>query len=467
MKKNKIKFGTDGWRGEIAKDFTFKNIEKVSLAFVQYLKKFNLIKNGIAVGYDNRFQSEDFARVAASICSNANIKTFYSEISLPSPALSYFVNTNKLDGGIMITASHNPSNWNGFKIKESFGGSAKSETTKEIEAILEEMNEPIKPADKENQKYELFNPKPEYLKHISSFVDLSIIKSAGIKIIFDPMHGSGAGYLKEIIPEIEEINSNRDPLFGGVNPEPLPSNLTDLISTTKESILKNKLSVGIAIDGDADRIGAIDPDGTYISSHNVFSLLLKHLYENKKLRGKIVKTFNISRLVEKQAKEYGLEIIEKPIGFKYIVEEFLKGGVMIGGEESGGIGIINNIPERDGTLNALLLLELIAITGKTLSQNLKSIMDKLGYYYYDRLDLHIKRDLFSSKLEKLKNIKDFAGNNVTKIETLDGVKLNFQDGSWILFRASGTEPLLRIYSEGTSIDQVKFLLGKGETFIKE
>ena len=294
-------------------------------------------------------------------------------------------------------------------------------------------------------------------------MDIKKIKEANIKIVFDPMHGSGAGYLKELLLTIDEINSNRDPLFGGVNPEPLPVNLIDLKSATREAQQKNKLTLGIAIDGDADRIGAYDPDGTYISSHNIFSLLLKHLYENKHLKGKIIKTFNISRLIEKQAKEYGLEIIEKPIGFKYIAEEFLKGGVMIGGEERGGIGIMNNIPERDGSLNALLLLEFVATTGRTLSQNLNLIMDKLGRFYYDRLDIHIERESVLPKLEKFKSAKKFGSNDIARIETLDGIKLNFKDESWILFRPSGTEPLLRIYAEGKSVDQVKMLLAEGES----
>src|SRR3989339_1128458 len=459
MKKD-IKFGTDGWRGEIAKDFTFENVRLVTQAFIKHFKKTDFCQKGIAIGYDNRFLSEYFARLCAELCAGAKIKTFYSKIALPSPALSYFVNANNLGAGIMITASHNPSGWNGFKIKEAFGGSARPEVTKEVESELNNTEKINK-----SGSYKTFDPKTGYLKHIASFVDMDKIKSSNIKVFLDPMNGSGAGYLKELLPSIIEINGNRDPLFHGINPEPLPINLEELISATKEAAFSGKLVAGIAIDGDADRIGAVDPDGSYISSHNIFSLILKHLYENKKLRGKVIKTFNISRLVEKQAKAYGLEIIEKPIGFKYIAEEFLKGGVLIGGEESGGIGTAGYIPERDGSLNALLLLELIAVTGKTLSQNLKEIMDKLGYYYYDRLDLHIERELFVPKLEKLKTAETFAGSKVVKIETLDGVKLNFADESWILFRPSGTEPLLRIYAEGRTMDQVRLLLGEGNRLI--
>lgn len=462
---DQIKFGTDGWRGEIAKDFTFENVSRAAHAFIEYLNKANLAKNGVAVGYDNRFQSEDFAKLSANICASRGIKTFYSSISLPSPALSYYVNANKLGAGIMITASHNPYDWNGFKIKEAFGGSSRPEVTKEIEALLQSLKFQMT-NEKFQNKFQLFNPKISYLKHISSFVDLEKIKSANISMFLDPMNGSGAGYLTEILPNLVEINGNRDPLFHGINPEPLPINLLDLLSVVKDSSLKNKLSVGIAIDGDADRIAAYDPDGTYISSHYVFSLLLKHLVENKKLTGKVVKTFNISRLVEKQAKEYGLELVETPIGFKYIAEHFLTSDVLLGGEESGGLGIKGNIPERDGSLNALLLLELIAWSGKTLSQNLKEIMREHGSYFYDRIDLHISREKFLPKLEELSKVSKFSNQAIVKIESLDGIKLNFSDESWILFRASGTEPLLRIYAEGRSMDQAKLLLSEGQKLIE-
>ncbi|MBI5700588.1 phosphoglucomutase/phosphomannomutase family protein [Candidatus Saganbacteria bacterium] len=456
-----IKFGTDGWRAEIARDFTFENLSKVTYAFIRYLVNSGLADKGIAVGYDNRFQSEDFARKSAEICSNAGIKTFLSEISLPSPALSYYVYSQKLSAGIMITASHNPSAWNGFKIKESFGGSARPEVTQAIEAELQSLNLQL-PTSNIKREIETFDPKPDYLKHIASFVDLNKIKSAGITMVLDPMNGSGSSFLKELLPDLVEINNNRDPLFHGVAPEPLPVNLSELSSIVKDGENKNKLTVGIAIDGDADRIAAYDPDGTYISSHYVFSLILKHLVENKKLKGKIVKTFNISRLVEFQAKEYGLEIIETPIGFKYIADQFLRGGVLIGGEESGGLGIIGNIPERDGSLNALLLLELVAITKKTLSQNLNEIMKKHGFFYYDRIDLHLSREIFGPIMKELVELKEFGGLSVSKVETLDGVKLNFADESWILFRASGTEPLLRIYAEGKTMDNVKLLLSYGQ-----
>ncbi len=461
-----IKFGTDGWRARIADDFTFNNIRLVTAAFILYLKKSGLAKDGVAVGFDNRFQSEDFAACAAEVCAAAGIKTYLSKISLPSPALSYFVKSHGLGAGIMITASHNPPEWNGFKIKENFGGSSRPEVTKAVEKILSEnlfsaSGHVPQPANKFAVKIEVFDPKPEYLKHIASFVDLEKIKKAGINAVLDPMHGSGSGYLKELI-DLEEINGNRDPLFGGVNPEPILPNLEELMSYMKSM---PELSVGIAIDGDADRIGAVDPTGTFITSHYAFSLILKHLVENRKMSGKVVKTFNISRLVEKQAKKYGLPIDEVPIGFKHIADKMINEKVLIGGEESGGIGVLGNIPERDGSLCALLLLELMAYEKKTLKQLLDGIMDELGHYYYDRIDLHVERETALPKMKELNKMGSFAGSKITNIETLDGIKLNFEDSSWILFRLSGTEPLLRIYAEGASFDRVEQLLEVGQKAI--
>ncbi len=454
-----VKFGTDGWRARIAEDFTFANVRLVTQAMIDALKL-----KSIAIGYDNRFESEDFARAAAEVCSGAGVKTFLSSASLPSPTLSYWIKDKGLDAGIMITASHNPPEWNGFKIKESFGGSARPEVTQKVEQNLR-INSRLNLGENSfsTLPIELFDPQPDYLKHISSFVDLEAIKKANLRIIVDPMYGSGAGYLKQILP-VDEIRGNRNPLFGGVNPEPIPVNLIETISYVREQALKypDDLTVGIVLDGDSDRIGCVDATGTFISSHNVFSLLLYHLVENRKMSGKVVKTFNITRLVEKQAKKYNLPFEETPIGFKYIADLMLKEKVLIGGEESGGLGIMGNIPERDGNLCALLLLELMAVKKQTLKQILDTIMDELGHYYYDRADLHLEREVFAPLVEKLKSSDKFAGKKVIKLETLDGVKLNFEDEAWILFRPSGTEPLLRIYSEGRTVDDCDRLLAEGQ-----
>ncbi len=465
-----IKFGTDGWRAKIADEFTFENVEKVTLAFIKYLKDNKLDKKGVAVGYDNRFQSEDFAQKSAEICSTHGIRVLLTKESVPSPVLSFIVNHNKLGAGIMITASHNPPEWNGFKIKEAFGGSARPEVTKVVEKNISQIkNEKLKIKNEGN--IVIVNPKPDYFKQLEKLIDFDLIAKSGIKIVVDPMYGSGAGYIKDILQkygvDVEEIHGNRDPSFGGINPEPLPINLEDTISYMKT--FDRAYATCIVLDGDGDRLAAVDPSGAYLSSHNMFSLLLKHLVENKKLKGKVVKTFNISRLIEKQAKKYKLKLDEVPIGFKHIVNIMLKEKVIIGGEESGGMGIYGHLPERDGTFCGLLLLELMAKSGYNLKQILDEIMDELGYYHYNRIDLKLtNRDKMLEGLNKIKSNppKIFADKKITKVETLDGVKLNFSDESWILFRPSGTEPLLRIYAEGTTEESVKLLLGFGEDLFR-
>lgn len=365
----KIKFGTDGWRGRIADDFTFDNVRLVTQALVEYLREKGLAENGIAVGYDNRFQSEDFAQVAAQICSGAGIKTLLAEHAVPSPVLSYAVKSMELGAGIMITASHNPSEWNGFKIKEAFGGSAFPETTQEIEKRLKETLL-ITPS---TLNIKAFDPNPAYLDKIKSLVNLDLIKTHNLKIIIDPMHGSGAGYFKALGLAVIEVRGNRDPLFGGVNPEPLPINLEESISFVKETALKysNELTACIVLDGDADRLAAIDGSGRFINTHNVFTLLLKHLAVHRRLSGEVVKTFNLSNLIDKLCGEYGLSLTVTPIGFKHIAKLMLEKDILLGGEESGGMGIKGFIPERDGIVAGLLLLELMAFEKENTGTNFR------------------------------------------------------------------------------------------------
>jgi phosphomannomutase len=428
-----------------------------------YLSDSGLNKKGVAVGYDHRFHSENFARAAAEVLAGAGLKVLLSDRALSSPALSYAVKNLGLDSGVMITASHNPPEWNGFKIKENFGGSAFPETTKKIEQHLSDRLT-VTP----NKKVELFNPLPAYLEHLRSFVDLELINQAGLKIVIDPMYGSGAGYFAALGLEVDEIRGFRNTLFGGINPEPLPVNLTETFSYVKEAALQSRqpLTACIVLDGDADRLAAVDASGRFINTHNVFALLLRHLYFNKKRQGEVVKTFNLTRLIEHFCAKQKLALTETPIGFKYIAKLMLEKEVMLGGEESGGMGIGGNIPERDGVLAGLLLLELMAKEQKSLEVLLKEIMEEYGHFYYDRIDLHHPQALqIVARLTK-EPPKKFAGRPITKIETLDGLKYNFEDESWILFRASGTEPLLRVYAEGRSLDGVRQIIGAGEETAK-
>jgi phosphomannomutase len=455
-----FKFGTDGWRAEIAADFTFDNLRLVTQALVDYLKQTGTAKKGIAVGYDNRFLSEHFARAAAEVSSGAGIKTFLTKNSLPSPVLSYTVKNLGLAAGIMITASHNPPQWNGFKIKEAFGGSAFPATTQAVEAALKNSLD-ITPSDK---NVEIIDPQPAYLDKIKSLVDLSLIKSGQLNMVVDAMHGSGIGYFAAFGLPITELRGQRDPLFGGINPEPITVNLQSSMKQVKELAgQKPKAKTAcIVLDGDADRLAAIDASGQFINTHNVFCLLLHHLVVHRKISGNIVKTFNLSNLIDILCQKHGRKLHVTPIGFKYIAELMLKEDILLGGEESGGMGIKGFIPERDGILAGLNLFELMAREKKTLLEIVKSLMEEHGYFYYNRVDLRTEKA--QATVEKLKTTppQEFAGAKVVKIEQLDGFKLNFADQSWILFRASGTEPLLRIYAEARSEEAVQQLLEAGK-----
>ncbi|MEE8638725.1 MAG: phosphoglucomutase/phosphomannomutase family protein [Candidatus Margulisiibacteriota bacterium] len=456
-----IKFGTDGWRARIAENFTFRNLRLVAQALADYLIEKKTAPKGIAIGYDNRFQSETFARIAAEICSGRGIQTHLFLHSAPAPAISFAVKNLNLAAGIMITASHNPPEWNGFKIKEDFGGSAFPQTTQAVEKKLQTTLH-ITPSATNIKN---FDPDPAYLEKIKSLVDLDLIGNRRLKIIVDPMHGSGAGYFKKLGLPVIEIRGDRDPLFGGINPEPIPLNLEESISFVKETTLKysSELTACVVLDGDADRLAAIDGSGRFINPHNVFALLLHHLIVHRKLSGDIVKTFNISNLINKLCNKHNRKLYVTPIGFKHVAEKIIKEDVLLGGEESGGMGIKGFIPERDGILAGLMLFELMAYEKKTLAQILDEIMKEHGYFYYDRAD--IRTDKAQEIVEKLKKSPPhkFASKIVAKVETLDGLKLNFEDESWILFRASGTEPLLRIYVEARTEEEVKQILGAGES----
>ncbi len=458
-----IKFGTDGWRARIAEEFTFDNLRLVTQALVDWLREKGTAEQGLAVGYDNRFQSEDFAKVAAEVASGAGIQTYLTACPVPAPVLSFSVKHMKLAAGVMITASHNPPEWNGFKIKEDFGGSAFPETTKTIEKNLKEKLD-IKPSS-ENVK--IFDPRPPYFEKIKSLVDLDLIRNARLKLMLDSMHGSGAGYVKDLGLPVFEIRGNRDPLFGGVNPEPIPLNLEESTSFVKETALKysSELTACIVLDGDADRLAAIDGSGRFINTHNVFALLLHHLIVHRKLSGNVVKTFNISNLIDKLCEKYNRKLYVTPIGFKHVAELMLKEDILLGGEESGGMGIKGYIPERDGILAGLMLFELMAYEKKSLAQILDGIMKEHGYFYYDRADINTSRAQPLVDQWKKSPFKEFAGKKVVSVDTLDGLKLNFEDEGWILFRASGTEPLLRIYVEARSEKEVKQILGEGESLV--
>lgn len=439
-------------------DFTHGNVQLVTQALVKYLKDKGLAGKGVAVGYDNRKDSENFARTAAEICAGAGIKTYLTAHSVPSPVISYTVKNNDLGAGVMITASHNPPEWNGFKIKEGFGGSSFPETTKAVEANLKNTLNIVPGIS----RLSVIDPDKQYLDKLRSLVDIDLIKKSNLKIVIDPMFGSGLGYFKKLGLPVTEIRGQRDVNFGGINPEPIALNL----KSSMEFVKNGSFDVCIVLDGDADRLAAIDSTGRFINTHNVFCLLLRHLVVHRQMTGEVVKTFNLTNLIDKLCREYQRKLTVVPIGFKHIAKEMLEKDVLLGGEESGGMGIKGFIPERDGVLAGLTLLELMATEKKTLLQILDEIMKEHGYFYYDRRDVHMDKGIELIKKLSLTPPSEYAGMKITKIETLDGLKFNFADESWILFRASGTEPLLRIYAEGRSEAEVKTLLAASQLLLK-
>lgn len=460
-----IKFGTDGWRGVIAKDFTFENLFTVAQATMDYLNREGLGSKGLVIGYDRRFLSRDFARRVAEIAAGNDIHVRLTEDYAPTPAVSWAVHESGAGAGVMITASHNPPEYNGFKIKESFGGSALPATTKIIEEIVayNQANDrravsiPYEEALKK-KAIELFDPCGGYFKQISRYVDLDLIAGAGIAVVVDPMYGAGGGFIPRLLPGVDEIHSSENPSFGGIPPEPIGQNLQELSALLKSG----KYRVGLALDGDADRIGAVDENGDFFSSHCIFTVILRHLIEYKKLAGGVVKTVSTTRMVDLLAKKFGLELFETPIGFKHICELMLKRDILMGGEESGGLGVKGHIPERDGILLGLLLLEAVAVSGKGLRQLLDETMDDIGHFFYQRIDSRIEDTAKEQLIARLRANPPTVidGQLVTSTNFSDGFKFTFENGDWLLIRPSGTEPVLRLYSEAGTLDQVERFLRK-------
>ncbi len=458
-----IKFGTDGWRGVIARDFTFENLSRVAQATMDYLNREGLGNKGLVVGYDRRFMSRDFARRVAEIAAGNGIHARLTEDYAPTPTVSWAVRETGSGAGVMITASHNPPEYNGFKIKEAFGGSALPVTTRIIEEIVAYNREndrrvisiPYEEALKKGS-IELFDPSEGYFHQISRYVDLDLIAKAGIIAVVDPMYGAGSGFIPRLLPAVDEIHNCENPSFGGVPPEPIGQNLRELSALLKNGTYR----VGLALDGDADRIGAVDENGDFFSSHCIFTVILRHLIEHKKLTGAVVKTVSTTRMVDLLAEKFGLELFETPIGFKHICELMLDHDILMGGEESGGLGVKGHIPERDGILLGLLLLEAVAVSGKGLRQLLDETMDDIGHFYYQRIDRRIEaadKELLITKLSSQPPAV-IDGQRVAATNFSDGFKFIFESGDWLLIRPSGTEPVLRLYSEAGSQDQVERFL---------
>ncbi len=546
-----IGFGTDGWRGIIGEDFTFSRAELLAQAVSNYIRlqtSNHSHQPPAIVGYDTRHLSKEFAETVARVLAGNGISVFLSNSFAPTPVLSYAVVEKRAMGAVIITASHNPPKYNGLKFKSASGSSASLEITSAIEEELRRLQSSVLSPQSSciphsASRITLFDPRPAYFKRLSELVDLNRIANSRIEVFLDPMYGATQGYLSSFLRgiglRVEEIHARIDHSFGGINPEPLPRNLGELSSLLRPqtpdprpqtsdlshqpravnrqpstmnrqpptanrqpptlnyspfTLHTSPIRVGFAFDGDGDRIGAMDERGNFVSPHQIFALLLKHLANNKGLKGTVIKNFAVTRMVDILAKRYGLPVCETPIGFKYVAELMEKGEVLIGGEESGGFGIQGHIPERDGILCALLILEMMAMEGKPLGMLIEGLERDVGPHRFGRLDLTLypgsSRDeiigllasslsiplrgpdreegLFPSEFSFKGSSKATVlpdGFEIEGIKNLDGMKLLFRNGGWLLLRPSGTEPVLRIYAEAPSQGEVSRLLAWGKELV--
>lgn len=457
-----IKFGTDGWRGVIADDFTFENLGKVALATAKYYKNHKKIKNGILIGYDSRFLGKEFAEHVGLILGNNGINVLISDRISSTPMISLLTKKINAAAGIIITASHNPPRYNGYKIKGDFGGPAFPETITRIEKKLETILESKKNFVPKRNLKELKELKivryidmsKMYLEDLKKKFDIDKINRSGIRILHDAMYGAGMNILTALLKNAHQIHSEYNPSFSGVNPEPIEANLKKLMQKVKTE----NYDLGIATDGDADRIGLVDEKGNYVDPHRVFSLLLKYLVEEKGLIGEVARSFTVTDIVEKQCEEYKIKLHTTPVGFKHICKLMSERKIIIGGEESGGLGVMGHIPERDGIYLGLLVAEILINRKKTLSQLIKELEDQYGKRYYRRFDHHItfhEKHKIMSKFND--SLKEVAGYKVNRIEMIDGFKYYVNNG-WLLVRPSGTEPLIRYYAETDSLKKTKEML---------
>jgi phosphomannomutase len=463
---NPIKFGTDGWRGIIAADFTFDRVALLAPLAAQVLAdNYGQITGSrtIIVGYDRRFMAEDFAQTAAESLQKAGFDVLLSQSYAPTPAFSWAARSENALGAIVLTASHNPAKYLGLKVKGYFGGSVSPEITQQIEALLSNPPQFNAAAG----KLSTFEPWSSYCQGLRQKVNIAAIanaiKSGQLKVYSDVMHGAAATGLERLLGVgITELRGNRDPLFGGGSPEPLPRNLREIIDKLAHSANLAPLRVGLVFDGDSDRVAAIDGRGNFLSTQNLIPILIEHLAGKKGMRGEIVKTVSGSDLIPKLASLYGLSVFETPIGYKYIADRMLTTPVLIGGEESGGVGYGTHIPERDALLSALYVLEAVVESGQDLSDLYAQLQDKTGFHSeYDRIDLPLAnmeaRDQLITALDR-EPLREIAGKQVTDCNTMDGYKFRLEDGSWLLIRFSGTEPVLRLYCESSTLDRVDEIL---------
>ena len=464
-----IRFGTDGWRAIIADDFTFANVRICAQGAADYVIAAGLAPRGFVVGYDTRFGSREFAEAVAEVTTANGIPTLLCDAPAPTPVISHSIVSMNAGAGAVITASHNPARWNGFKFKPEYGGSASDDIVEELERYIanaKRLGEPRSMNLREAERrglFERFDPSADYLNHIAQFVDLDSIRNAGLNVVVDSMHGAGAGYFRKLVSggstRLIEIRDEANPAFPGMSqPEPIAHNLRALMDALDD----NTADIGLATDGDADRLGVIDDEGDFISTTETFSLLCMHLLDILGQSGPLVKSITMSAMIDKLADLYDVESIETPVGFKHLGPQMMATNALAAGEESGGYAFRGNIPERDGILSGLLMLDMVVRTGENPADLRTSLFEKVGVHIYDRWDIEFDASMRDAITRRVASSRpfDMAGRPVVGIDDRDGMKFLLEDGYWTLIRFSGTEPLLRIYAEGPSAADVAAMLGE-------
>ncbi len=453
MSEAPIRFGTDGWRAVIGDQFTYDNVRRCAQATALYVKEGGLTDRGMVVGYDTRFSSEEFAAVAAEVLIANDIPVYLCDRPAPTPVVGYAILRRNAAGSVVITASHNPAQYSGFKVRTEYAGSAPPEVLSRIEALVPPTSQVSRlPLDEAKAKglVEVLDPQPDYIEHVSELVDLAGLRASGLRVVVDSMHGAGAGYVRGLLSgggtRVWEVRAARNPLFPGMhNPEPILRNLSPL----RRALRRHGVQVGLATDGDADRLGVLDSEGRFVNQLQTFALLAYYLLEVRGLRGPIVKSVTTTSMVLRLGELYGVPVHETGVGFKHLGPKMRETDAIVAGEESGGYAFRGHLPERDGILSGLYFLDLMAQRRKDVAGLIEDLFREVGPHYYDRVDIEMsaqERTQVESRLSELRPER-IAGLAVTGIDSTDGLRFKLEDGAWALIRLSGTEPLMRIYTE--------------------
>ncbi len=468
-----VQFGTDGWRAIVAEDYTYANVRDAAQGTAEYVRESGQAANGVVVGYDTRYVSEFFAAAVAEVLAANDLKVYLTNTAVPTPTVSYSVLDKHAGGAVVITSSHNPWTYNGYKYKPEYAGSASPEVVDRLEAIIEDVQKagrtrrmPIEQARKQGLVEE-FDPKPAYFAQVRKLLDVDGIRDAGLNIVADPIHGAGRGIFSELLTggktKVNEIRGERNPYFGGVNPEPILPN----VQLCCDTVVATGAHIGLCTDGDSDRIGIVDERGGFVDQLQVMGLLTLYLLEVRGWRGPIIKSVTTTSMTNRLAQQYGVEVIETPVGFKFVGPEMIAHKAILGGEESGGFGFANHIPERDAIVAGLFVTDLTVKMGKPLTEVIRYLNEKAGPSHYHRDDYHFdpaQRDTIMKRLEE-NPPKELDGTPVVSINRADGFKYNLADHTWLMIRFSGTEPLLRIYTETNDPDRVPRMLALGKQMV--